>query len=195
MLQKNYAFNDEQYPASRSTLYNSSNVPRQESAHAIHLRTAVAIYVTIEFFRRYLFGVLWQCSLPLSLFRSKLLVDNACVLACRAYDRDAGLNIVHATSKLFLLSKAISAHIFVGGRRGSSARIYRILTILFFTQSAEAYSRGSLIFQIVSVGLTVTCARTMFFSWLQGAIAAHRIEARRVVLIGDDFHCSKFRIV
>ena len=32
----------------------------------------------------------------------------------------------------------------------------------------------------------------MFYSWLQAAIASHRIEARRVVLIGNAIHCSKF---
>ena len=35
------------------------------------------------------------------------------------------------------------------------------------------------------MGIAVVSARAIFFSWLQTAIASNRIEARRVVLIGD----------
>jgi Undecaprenyl-phosphate glucose phosphotransferase len=38
----------------------------------------------------------------------------------------------------------------------------------------------------------VVSTRVLFFSWFQAAIASHRIEARRVVLIGNATDCSKF---
>jgi len=59
------------------------------------------------------------------------------------------------------------------------------LTILFFIQTSEQYSRGTLILQLFSVGLTVAILRVIFYSWLQSAFSSNRIEARRIVLIGD----------
>ena len=66
------------------------------------------------------------------------------------------------------------------------------LTILVFIQMADPYSRGTLIFQIVCVSLTVASSRMVFYSWLRSAIASNRIEARRVVLIGDSSRRSAF---
>src|SRR5262245_6257596 len=84
-------------------------------------------------------------------------------------------------------------HIFLWRGLGSVVLAFSIfVTLLFFTQSAEAYSRGSLIFQIGCVGITLISARAFFYSWLQDAIASDRIEAGRVVFIGDVSHCSKF---
>ena len=84
-------------------------------------------------------------------------------------------------------------HIFLWRGVGAVALAFSIfVTILFLTQSGEAYSRGSLIFQIGCVGIVVVSARSVFYSWLQAAIASHRIEARRVVLIGNANDCSKF---
>ena len=93
----------------------------------------------------------------------------------------------------FVAFRRQSRHIFLWRGIGAVLLAFSIfLTILFFTQSAEAYSRGSLIFQIISVGIAVTSARAIFYSWLQAAIASNQIEARRVALIGEASHCSKF---
>jgi Undecaprenyl-phosphate glucose phosphotransferase len=67
-----------------------------------------------------------------------------------------------------------------------------LVTILFFTQLADYYSRGTFIFQILAVVITVVSARAFFYSWVQAAIASNRIEARRVVLIGAVSDCSTF---
>jgi Undecaprenyl-phosphate glucose phosphotransferase len=76
---------------------------------------------------------------------------------------------------------------------GSTALAFSaFLTILVFLQLADQYSRGTLIFQAVGVGLAVAIARTVFYSWLQSAIASNHIDARRVVLIGDDPHRAAF---
>ena len=84
-------------------------------------------------------------------------------------------------------------HIFLWRGVGAVAFAFSaFVSILFLTQSAEPYSRGSLIFQVGSVGITVFAARAVFYSWFQAAIASHQIEARRVVLIGSAIHCSKF---
>jgi hypothetical protein len=48
------------------------------------------------------------------------------------------------------------------------------------------YSRGSFIFQVMTVGIAMVAARAVVYSWLQSAIAAGLLAARRVVLIGDD---------
>lgn len=66
------------------------------------------------------------------------------------------------------------------------------VTILVFVQMADPYSRATLIFQVVCVSVTVSASRMVFYSWLRAAIASDRLEARRVVLIGDGPHRSAF---
>jgi Undecaprenyl-phosphate glucose phosphotransferase len=66
------------------------------------------------------------------------------------------------------------------------------LSTLFLFKISEGYSRGSFVFQIVSVLITVTATRAAIYSWLQSTIAAGRLMARRVVLIGEDGVCSQF---
>jgi Undecaprenyl-phosphate glucose phosphotransferase len=67
-----------------------------------------------------------------------------------------------------------------------------LLSTLFLFKISEDYSRGSFIFQVMSVGITMICTRAVAYSWLQSAIAAGLLAARRVVLIGDDALCSHF---
>ena len=84
-------------------------------------------------------------------------------------------------------------HAFVWRGLGSVALAFSVfLTILIFVQLADRYSRGTLVFQAVGVGLAVAIARTVFYSWLQSAMASNRIDARRVVLIGDGPHRAAF---
>ena len=64
------------------------------------------------------------------------------------------------------------------------------VTVLFFAEHAEAYSRGALISQIVAVTTTLLSLRVIFFWWHQLAIATDRVEGRRVALVGDASHCS-----
>src|SRR5580704_17457237 len=68
------------------------------------------------------------------------------------------------------------------------------LSTMFLFKISEEYSRGSFIFQIVSVGIAVTTTRALAYSWLQSAIAAGHLAARRVVLIGDDALCTHFSL-
>jgi Undecaprenyl-phosphate glucose phosphotransferase len=66
------------------------------------------------------------------------------------------------------------------------------LSTMFLFKISEDYSRGSFIFQVLSVGIAVTCTRAVAYSWLQSAIAAGLLAARRVVLVGDDTPCLDF---
>jgi Undecaprenyl-phosphate glucose phosphotransferase len=66
------------------------------------------------------------------------------------------------------------------------------LSTLFLFKISEGYSRGSFIFQILSVLIAVIATRAVAYSWLQSTIAAGLLTARRVVLIGEDAICSQF---
>ena len=66
------------------------------------------------------------------------------------------------------------------------------LSIMFLFKISEDYSRGAFTFQILSVGIAVISTRAVAYAWLQSAIAAGLLAARRVVLIGDDALCSNF---
>ncbi len=66
------------------------------------------------------------------------------------------------------------------------------LTFLFFAQSGELYSRGTLAFQFIGCCMAVGASRELFISWLHSAIRSDRIEARRIALIGDSNLCLMF---
>ena len=66
------------------------------------------------------------------------------------------------------------------------------LSTIFLLKIAEDYSRGTFIFQLISVGLAVTATRAISYSWLRSAIASGAVEARHVVLIGDATRCAQF---
>jgi Undecaprenyl-phosphate glucose phosphotransferase len=66
------------------------------------------------------------------------------------------------------------------------------LSTIFLLKISEDYSRVTVLVQAGSVVLAVLCTRTILFSLLQPAIASGVIDARRVILIGDQDHCSQF---
>ena len=59
------------------------------------------------------------------------------------------------------------------------------LSIIFLLKTEDAYSRGSFLFQLATVGTVVLAMRATAHSRLRSVIAAGRIDPRRVVLIGD----------
>jgi putative colanic acid biosynthesis UDP-glucose lipid carrier transferase len=66
------------------------------------------------------------------------------------------------------------------------------LTTLFVFKVSEDYSRGSFFTQALSVAFAVIGTRALAYSWLQSAITAGVLAARRVILIGDEEPCSHF---
>jgi Undecaprenyl-phosphate glucose phosphotransferase len=66
------------------------------------------------------------------------------------------------------------------------------LSTMYLLKIAEGYSRGSFLVQIVAVGLAVLVVRAMAHTWIQSMIAASRMEAGRVVLIGNYRDCAQF---
>jgi Undecaprenyl-phosphate glucose phosphotransferase len=68
------------------------------------------------------------------------------------------------------------------------------LTLVFFLQLGEHYSRGTLLFQIVAVALCVITTRLLFHSWLHSAIARYEIEARCTILIGSKARRDTFSV-
>jgi putative colanic acid biosynthesis UDP-glucose lipid carrier transferase len=66
------------------------------------------------------------------------------------------------------------------------------LTMMFLFKISEEYSRGSFVFQLLTVGIAMVGTRAIVYSWLQSAIATGLLAARRVVLIGEEALCSQF---
>jgi Undecaprenyl-phosphate glucose phosphotransferase len=65
------------------------------------------------------------------------------------------------------------------------------IAAMFLFKIADSYSRGTLISQLVCIFAVVVTLRGVAYTRLQAAVSDGRIEARRVVLIGDREHCSK----
>jgi len=190
MLHDIYAVNDGQPSVGRQTSDASSYVSRTRSTGAIRLRNAVAFYVTIEFCAVAIaayFGSTFYHFVHLNLLQPMPGYALAAITIATL------VLIISITLRNFSAFRRQSRHIFLWKGIGAVALAFSVfLTILFFTQSGEAYSRGSLIFQIIIVGITVTSSRGIFYSWLHTAIAANRIEARRVALIGNASDCARF---
>jgi Undecaprenyl-phosphate glucose phosphotransferase len=66
------------------------------------------------------------------------------------------------------------------------------ISTIFLLKISEDYSRVTIMVQAGSVVLAVLFTRTILFSLLQPAIASGLIDARRVILIGDQDHCLQF---
>jgi Undecaprenyl-phosphate glucose phosphotransferase len=68
------------------------------------------------------------------------------------------------------------------------------VSLMFLFKVADAYSRGTFLFQLVCILAGVLALRLAAHSRLQAGISAGWIEARRVVLIGDREHCSEYSL-
>ena len=161
-----------------------------KSNNTAHLNTVLRIYSAIEFFAvacsTYIGSVVYHYITFNSWQTGSRYTVAAILIASLVLLTSIGFHN-------FFSFRRQPRHVFLFRGLGAVALSFStFLTILFFTQSAEAYSRGSLIFQIISVSIAVVGARTLFYSWLQNATISNRIEARRVALIGDVFHCSTF---
>ncbi len=66
------------------------------------------------------------------------------------------------------------------------------LSTLFLLKAIGDYSRGAFVFQIVAVGVAVCLTRTISYVWLQSAIRSGLVEARHVVLIGEERYRLQF---
>jgi Undecaprenyl-phosphate glucose phosphotransferase len=66
------------------------------------------------------------------------------------------------------------------------------LSTIFLLKVTAQYSRGAFVFQVVGVCIAVCLTRVLAHFWLQSAIRLGRVEARRVVLIGNEHDQSRF---
>jgi Undecaprenyl-phosphate glucose phosphotransferase len=66
------------------------------------------------------------------------------------------------------------------------------LSTIFLLKVTEQYSRGTFIFQVVAVSVAVCLTRIFAHLWLQSAIRLGRVDARRVVLVGDERNQAEF---
>jgi Undecaprenyl-phosphate glucose phosphotransferase len=67
-----------------------------------------------------------------------------------------------------------------------------LLSGLFLFKIAEPYSRATFLMQFITVVFAVLTNRAMAHVRLQCAIAKGLLEARRVVLLGDEENCARF---
>lgn len=176
----------------RVSAINSTFLSSQKSASTLHINSALVIYAAVEFtvvaFAAYFASTAYHFVTYNSLQTPNVYIVAAATIAVLVLLNSIGFHN-------FFSFQRQARHIFLWRGVGSVALAFSaFLTILFFTQSAEAYSRGSLIFQLVCVAGCVVLTRTAFYSWLQSAISSNRIEARRLALIGDASQCTKFAV-
>ncbi|UPK02288.1 undecaprenyl-phosphate glucose phosphotransferase [Bradyrhizobium sp. 170] len=84
-------------------------------------------------------------------------------------------------------------HVFIWSGASSVLFVFAFfIATIFLLKVSGDYSRATIVAQAVSVFITVLCTRAIWFSLLQPAIASGLIDARRIILIGDPSHCSRF---
>ena len=154
------------------------------------LNSALAMYAAFEFFAvifsSYVGGYIYHHYAARSFYVNSAYLLAAVVMAILVLLASLGFHNFSAIRRQ-------PRHAFLWRGVGSVAFAFSIfLTILFLTQLSGEYSRGSLIFQVVTVGITVVTARALFYWCLQSAIASNKIQARQVVLIGEASVRSKF---
>lgn len=84
-------------------------------------------------------------------------------------------------------------HVFLWS--GASAVFFAFsifISTIFLLKISDGYSRATVIAQAASVLLAVLCTRALWFSLVQPAIASGLIDARRIILVGDQTHCLHF---
>ena len=84
-------------------------------------------------------------------------------------------------------------HILIwSGMRAVALAFAFFLSALFLLKLSTGYSRGAFVFQIMAVAFAVCVDRATFYVWLQSAIRKGAVEARKVILIGDQRYRSQF---
>jgi Undecaprenyl-phosphate glucose phosphotransferase len=102
-------------------------------------------------------------------------------------------SIVSAGFRHFAEVQRQPLHVLLWNGLGSVSLAFSfLLSTLFIVKISESYSRGTLAFQIIAVTAVICISRTMFYFWLQTAVRAGQIEARHVVLIGDERYRLQF---
>jgi Undecaprenyl-phosphate glucose phosphotransferase len=155
-----------------------------ESLSLLLLRLAVAEFAAVSltacvtgliYFRVILFS--WP---PLEAYiSSALLIAGLVLLVSLAFRHYARL-------------QAQALHQFLWNGVGAVALAFSFfLSILFLLKMTEDYSRATFFFQLITVAMAVLGLRAVAYARIQTAIAAGRIRARRVVLVGDPAHHSE----
>jgi Undecaprenyl-phosphate glucose phosphotransferase len=100
----------------------------------------------------------------------------------------AGLvSLVSIGFRQFIVIQRQPLHVQIWNGIGAVALAFSFfLSMLFLLKISGDYSRGAFVFQIVAVGVTVCITRTMSYFWMQSAASSGLVEARHVVLIGEE---------
>ena len=103
------------------------------------------------------------------------------------------VSIISAAFRQFVEVQRQPLHVLLWNGLGAVALAFSFfVSTLFLLKFGEAYSRGTFLFQVVGVSSVVCATRTVFYFWLQSAMQAGQVEARRVVLIGDEKFRAQF---
>jgi lipopolysaccharide/colanic/teichoic acid biosynthesis glycosyltransferase len=167
----------------RHSALNLLDAAAANAKSTTHLNAAVTIYIATEFLAvtssAYFIGYLyygfflksWQTE-PKNII-APILIAVLVLLTSLAF-------------RSFVEIRSQPRYIFLWKSMKAVAIAFSIfLSIIFTAKYSDQYSRATFIFQIFGIGITVTCLRAFFHSWLLAAIASNKIESQRAVLIGN----------
>jgi len=103
------------------------------------------------------------------------------------------ISIVSVAFRHFVAMQRQPLHALLWNGMGAVALAFSFfLSTLFLLKIIGEYSRGAFIFQVIAVSIAVCATRTTLYFRLQSAIRSGLVEARHVVLIGNEQCRSQF---
>ncbi len=172
-----------------SSELQGTSLPGLKSAKPARLASVCTNFVVIEFL-----------SVAVAAYLAQAAYE---YVAYSQFDRTAGVPAALALATLVCVI-SLAFRQFIGVQRqplhtllwngiGAVALAFScFLSSLFVLRLMNDYSRGAFVFQAMAVSFAVCAARVGFYVWLQSAIRAGVVEARRVVLIGNERNRSQF---
>src|SRR5271169_2802929 len=168
----------------------TSGVLRPMSAKPMRFAAVYAKITILEFLAvaaaGYLSGVLYQYTALNQQTDLTTYIPTALFIA-------ALVCIVSIGFRHFVAIQRQPLHLLLWNGIGAVALAFTFfLTALFLLKAIGEYPRGAFIFQVLAVSVTVCLTRTMSYFWLQSAIRSGAVEARHVVLIGNENNRLQF---
>lgn len=167
----------------------SAGLVRRKLVEPTRLATVCTILVVLEFIgvavAARLAGLAYQYA-AYAQFETSAGASSALFLAALVF-------LISLGFRQFLGIQRQPLHALLWSGMGAVALAFAFfLSALFLLKFSAEYSRGAFVIQFLAVAFAVCAVRATFYVWLQSAIRKGSVEARKVVLIGDERYRSQF---
>jgi Undecaprenyl-phosphate glucose phosphotransferase len=171
----------------RPTLDHNEALPRRKLNRDLRVATVVMVateYVTTAAVS-FLASLLYGGALEGAPAETQYLVSAVCIASL--------LTATTLGFRQFTSFQTLPLHSFIIRGLGAIILSFSLfLSILFLFKVAEGYSRGTFLLQFLSVCTAVLWSRAAWYHAIQNAVARGKMQAQRVILVGNPANRSRF---